>query len=151
MVTEEVESKLKRFFGAKPDGAIAVYLFGSVARRTSRSDSDVDLGILYAQPPPRTLEGMPFELEAKLEALLERPVQIVVLNAAPPDLVHRVLRDGMIILDLDKSRRLRFEVKARNEFFDLQPYLKLYRKKSLERDDRSGPRPEEAGSHPGMR
>jgi hypothetical protein len=52
---------------------------------------------------------------------------VVVLNSAPADLVHRVLRDGQLLLDRDRSRRIRFEVKARNEYFDLQPVLARYR------------------------
>ncbi len=130
---------------------MAVYLFGSVARSTNRTDSDVDLGILYEEEPPGKFEGMPLRLEADLEARLGHPVQIVVLNRAPPDLVRRVLRDGRIILDRDRTARLRFEVKPQSEFFDLEPYLKAYRQKSLNRDDRSGPPPEEAGSHSRVR
>jgi hypothetical protein len=55
-------------------------------------------------------------------------VQVVVLNTAPPDLIHRVLRDGKLVLDRDPSIRIAFEIKARNEFFDMQPILDRYRK-----------------------
>jgi predicted nucleotidyltransferase len=41
---------------------IAVYLFGSQACGTARSNSDVDLGLLYARPPESTLHAQPFEL-----------------------------------------------------------------------------------------
>jgi len=57
-------------------------------------------------------------------------VQIVVLNRASPDLVHRVLRDGQILVDRDRPRRLRFEVQARNEYFDIAPVLRRYREVS---------------------
>jgi len=52
----------------------------------------------------------------------------VVLNRAPVDLVHRVLRDGILLLDRDPSGRIRFEVRARNEYFDLLPHLRRYRR-----------------------
>jgi hypothetical protein len=51
-----------------------------------------------------------------------------VLNTAPPDLVHRVLRDGVLVLERDASARIRFEVRARNEYFDLRPRLDEYRR-----------------------
>lgn len=70
---------------------------------------------------------MRFDLAAALEARLRRPVEIVVLNRAPADLVHRVLRDGIIILERDRSARIRFEVKARNEYFNLAPVRARYR------------------------
>lgn len=55
-------------------------------------------------------------------------VQVVVLNTAPCDLVHRELRDGRLLADRDPSSRIRFEVHARNEYFDLQPHLERYRR-----------------------
>jgi hypothetical protein len=41
--------------------------------------------------------------------------------------VHRVRRDGRLGYDGHKSARIRFEVKARNETFDLVPVLRRYR------------------------
>lgn len=122
-----LENVLYEFFSGR-EGIAAVYLFGSVARGTERPDSDVDIGVLYVQEPPRTLLGQPFDLEADLSALLGRPVQIVVLNRAPVDLIHRVLRDGIIILEPDVSRRIAFEVRSRNMYWDLKPILDEYRK-----------------------
>jgi hypothetical protein len=55
------------------------------------------------------------------------PAQVVILNRAPADLVHRVLRDGKLLVDRNPSVRIAFEVRARNEFFDLKPVLDRYR------------------------
>jgi predicted nucleotidyltransferase len=84
--------------------------------------------VLFPQAPPRTLAGLPLRLEADLERLLGRPAQVVVLNTAPPDLTHRVLRDGTLLLDLDPAARIRFEIQARNAFFDIEPALREYRR-----------------------
>jgi predicted nucleotidyltransferase len=127
MPIEDIEGRLRRFFAADHHGAAAVYLYGSVARGAARADSDVDIGILFSEDPPRTLEGLPLALEAALEELLGTAVQVVALNRASPDFIHRVLRDGRLVLDRDRARRIRFEVQARNEFFDLQPILRRYR------------------------
>jgi len=54
-------------------------------------------------------------------------VQLVVLNRAPADLVHHVLRDGRLLLDRDRATRIRFEVEPRNEYFDLAPLRSRYR------------------------
>ena len=56
------------------------------------------------------------------------PVQVVVLDSAPPDLVHRVLRDGVLVLENDASRRVRFEVASRRESLELVPILQCYRR-----------------------
>lgn len=125
---DDVRQILSRYFDQAPQQLLAVYLFGSEARRTAGAASDVDLGLLYTSPPPSTLDGLPLDTEADLERLLGRPVQAIVLNTAPPDLIHRVLRDGELLLDRDRSRRIRFEVDARNRYFDLLPFLQRYRR-----------------------
>ena len=125
-----LETKLREFLSrnAEREGIAAAYLFGSVARGTAGPRSDVDVGVLYEEDPPLTLEGLGLRLEGDLESLLGKPVQVVVLNHAPVDLAIRVLRDGKLLVDRDRSKRVRFEVKTRFDFWDLEPYLRLYRR-----------------------
>jgi predicted nucleotidyltransferase len=111
------------------DRLVAAYLFGSVARGTDRPESDVDVAILLQSAPQRELGRGRFSVEGDLERSLGRPVQIVILNTAPPDLVHRVLRDGELLVERDRSARIAFEVRARNEYFDLLPVLQRYRRR----------------------
>ena len=127
MRRDRIEARLRDFFEGSDLDVVVVYLFGSYARGDESSDSDIDLAILCASPPPRTLAHPSIGLAGRLEAQLGRAVQVVVLEEAPVDLVHRVLRDGRLIVDRDPSRRIRFEVKARNEYFDLLPVLRRYR------------------------
>lgn len=107
---------------------VAAYLFGSRARGDHREASDVDVAVLLDEIPKATLDDPPFELESRLEQVIGLPVQLINLNEAPPDLVHRVLRDGEIVCESDRGRRIQFEIQARNVFFDLQPILERYRK-----------------------
>jgi uncharacterized protein len=114
--------------GACSMGIAAVYLFGSSARGTAKAGSDVDLGLLYSAAPASTLLAQPFLLEGQLAEQLGRPVQCVVMNRAPVDLVHRILTDGALLLDSSPSHRIRFEIDARNRYFDLKPMLDRYRR-----------------------
>jgi len=120
----DVATALRSYFGTRHEGIVAVYLFGSEARGAAREGSDVDVGILFREIPPSTLDSPVFGLQADLEQLLRKPVQVVALNTAPAALVHRVLRDGRIVFDGDRSRRIRFEVARQNEYFDLIPILR---------------------------
>lgn len=129
MALRQLEALLAAKLGADANVA-AVYLFGSRARGAWHDDSDVDLGVLFRDAPPATLLGQPFELQAALSSELGLPVDIVVMNTAPVDLVHRVLRDGRLVIERDRSRRIAFEVKARNQYFDLLPILQRYRRRT---------------------
>lgn len=126
--TSEVVPQLERYFEDHPSGAAAVWLFGSVARGTARENSDVDVGVLFVEDPPPALDAGPLDLEGQLERVLRRPTQLVNMNRAPVDLVHRILRDGILVCERDRSRRIRFEVRSRNEYFDLLPHLLRYRR-----------------------
>lgn len=132
MDSAAIEGKLREILAARSEaeGIAAAYLFGSVARGTARPDSDVDVGVLYSKDPPKTFSGLglSLDLESDLESALGLPVQVVALNDAPVDLIIRVLRDGKLLVDRDRSRRIQFEVRSRNEFWDLEPYLRLYRR-----------------------
>ncbi len=129
MDVSEIERRLGSFFAARPDGIAAAYLFGSLGRGTAGSESDVDVAVLFKRRPPAALNAPPLVLEGDLERLLGRCVDLVVLNSAPPDLVHRILRDGRILFEGDRSARIAFEVRVRNEYFDLLPFLRRYRKR----------------------
>jgi uncharacterized protein len=126
----EIEDALREWFRAHGERYCAVYLFGSVARGTARPTSDVDVAVLPASRSRGTLDALELELEGELERLLGRTVQVVVLHDAPPDLVHRVLRDGILLHEGDPSQRIAFEVGARNEYFDVLPILDTYRRRA---------------------
>jgi predicted nucleotidyltransferase len=119
---------LERYFAGSDAGVVAVYLFGSHGRGEPRPDSDVDVGLLFREAPAARLGGPADTIAGELESLLGRPVEAIPLNSAPVDLIHRVLRDGVLVCERDRSARVAFEVRARREYFDLLPVLRLYRR-----------------------
>jgi predicted nucleotidyltransferase len=125
----EIEQRARDVMASVNGDLVAAYLFGSVARDTASDSSDIDIGVLLRSIPAGRLDDSQFGLEGTLEKSLGRKVQVVVLNGAPPDLIHRVLRDGRLLLDRDPSSRIRFEVKSRNEYFDVLPFLNRYRRR----------------------
>jgi len=108
-------------------GLVALYLFGSHGRGEAKPSSDVDLGI-WLHGAPKTLDDLKLDLAEDMQRALGLPVDLVILNGAPSDLVHRVLRDGILVVERDRAARVRFEVRARNEFFDLQRIRDEYRR-----------------------
>src|SRR4051794_37221982 len=104
-----LDQAIQRVLGARKD-VDAVYLFGSVARGTAGPASDVDVAVLFNDPPPHTLDGPRFTIESDLEGAVQARVDLVVLNDAPVDLSIRVLRHGRLLVDRNRSARIAFEV-----------------------------------------
>lgn len=124
--TDSITARLRSALKTEAD-VVAAYLYGSVARNVHRSQSDVDVALLLDDDPPETLDGLRLDLASRLGDELGRPVDVVILNRAPCDLAHRVRRDGVILIDRDRRRRVAWEVKSRNEYFDMEPIRRLYR------------------------
>jgi predicted nucleotidyltransferase len=125
-VDVSLEHRIADVFSSRTDVA-AVYLFGSTARGTARAGSDVDVAVLFVALPARTLNGPRLVIEGELERALGTRVDLVALNDAPVDLRARVLRDGRLLVERNPSARIAFEVRTRNEAFDLEPILTRYR------------------------
>jgi hypothetical protein len=103
---------------------VAAYVFGSFGRGEGAATSDVDVAVLSTGS---AVDGLSSPLRRALERGLGREVDLVDLRAAPVDLVHRVLRDGDLVVERDRAARVAFEVRRRNEYFDLLPVLRRYR------------------------
>jgi predicted nucleotidyltransferase len=66
MDSRDIEARVAAFLARDPRDVVAAYVFGSVARGTAREDSDVDVAVLLAHEPPRTLAGLMLGLEGDL-------------------------------------------------------------------------------------
>jgi predicted nucleotidyltransferase len=128
MPADNARTRLEEHFRAHPDGLVCAWLFGSVARGTAGARSDVDVAVLLERAPAPTLAGLEGELATAIERHLGARVDLVVANRAPVDLVHRILRDGVLVLDRLPLERARFEARSRSAYFDLKPFLDRYRR-----------------------
>ncbi len=127
-----VITALQGYFGGRSP-IVAAYLFGSVARDTAGSASDIDVAVILAAGVPIELPELdPIgDMQADLESLLRCEVDLVAMNGAAPDFLHRILRDGVLLAENDVNARILFEARARIEYFDVLPILQLYRRMVL--------------------
>ena len=85
-------SLIKKFFLSRED-FLLVFLFGSYARGLSTDESDVDIAILFKQPPD--FYGVN-EIKGQLSGFLRKEVDILILNTASPILKLQVLKYGTL-------------------------------------------------------
>lgn len=110
---------------------IFAYLYGSAARGTMREDSDVDIAVFLESPENDPLLEAGISLE--LEQILDRSVDVRIINHAPAIFINQVLKDGILLISKDDRLRINFEVKNMNEYLDFLPIIKAYDKKRSER------------------
>ncbi len=125
---------LTSYFAQRND-VLAAYLFGSVARGEDHAASDVDVGVLLRAGKPAAIVDFDvvFAMQDELEERLGCHVDVVVMNGAPLDLLHRILRDGARLLDREPLLRMEFELQARTQYYDFLPLLLRYRETVLRR------------------
>jgi hypothetical protein len=105
-------------------GAELVYLFGSQVSGEVWGESDVDLAVLLGPGVSRDrYGGIRVELIGELMSVFgSNKVDVVILNEAPPLLTYEgVIRSGRLLFEKDKLARIRFEVRAFQEYMDTAP------------------------------
>jgi uncharacterized protein len=121
--------RLKAVLEADPRITYAL-LFGSAATGRVRTDSDVDVAIGLAEGAALTPLAIG-ALAARLEEAAGRPIDLVLLDEAPPGLAYRVFRDGRpIAVRSESALKARF-VRAVLEYLDFKPFEELFTRGAL--------------------
>lgn len=117
--TASAIDRLREILERDPRIAYAL-IFGSAATGTGTVHSDVDLAIGLAVD--HQLDALDLgALTSKAEAAAGAPVDIVLLEEAPPGLAYRVFRDGRVIVARDPTTLARRRARAVLEYLDFQP------------------------------
>lgn len=122
--TEGLAARLAAALEPRPE-VLEGYLFGSRARGTAGPQSDVDVAV-FVDPARVVPSAFGYEAElgtALMAALGTDRIDVVVLNAAPPLLHHRVLRDGVRVIARDLAATTTREGAALSRYCDYVPQL----------------------------
>ncbi|MCR4430965.1 MAG: nucleotidyltransferase domain-containing protein [Tepidanaerobacteraceae bacterium] len=138
MDKKECIADIMRYF-AKQDDVSTVYLFGSVVKKKTTENSDVDIAVLFIRGLS-LLHRFERKLEFAndLEDILKTKVDIVDLENADLYFVHQVMLKKEIVLDRDIERRVSFEVEKRRKYFDKKRFYDLYHSQALKRLEEKG-------------
>lgn len=110
---------VRRALADEADVAYAV-MFGSTARGARRPDSDVDVAIELRAGAPRNV-GTLGGLIARLESAVGAPIDLVLLDEAPPALAYRVFRDGEVVMDREHAVLTARKARAILAYLDFRP------------------------------
>jgi predicted nucleotidyltransferase len=124
VIVAELASHLRETHGE----LLAAYLFGTFA--TQEPFSDIDLGVLLQQEVGSPVE-YELSLEIELERIAKKPVDVRILNHAPPAFCREVIRNRSVILDRNPAARADFEALMIKKCADFMPYRRRYLEDSI--------------------
>ncbi|SHH76160.1 type VII toxin-antitoxin system MntA family adenylyltransferase antitoxin [Clostridium grantii] len=103
-----------------------IYIFGSYAKGSNNSKSDLDIAILlYNDYNP--LDKL--NLIGDLTSIFKRDdIDLVILNSASAVLKHQVIKYGNLVFMENEDIKVDFEVKVLKEYMDMEPFRKTQMK-----------------------
>lgn len=108
----KIIEELKHFLENDPNVVFAV-IFGSYATGKHKRDSDIDIGIYFAEPP----EGLDLlDLIHRLSELTGRDADVVVLNKASAFLRHQTMKSRIALIIKDRTIYRRFREKTISDY-----------------------------------
>jgi predicted nucleotidyltransferase len=118
-----IEETLEAFFSEESEVVLA-YLFGSFLGRRKGAFHDIDIAVFVAPNEMEALDrGMRYGYRASLSAKLSHilrydPIDLVILNNAPPLLLRQVIGKGKLIFSRSEADQSHFEVASLKRYAD---------------------------------
>lgn len=125
-----VIAQLRSVLETDPRIAYAL-LFGSKGRGTAHDLSDTDVAIGLAAGAKLSAPELG-DLLSRLEAAVGGPVDLVLLDEAPPGLAYRVFRDGRVVFEREHRAFVERKARAILEYLDFRPIEQLFTRAVLE-------------------
>ena len=139
-MVQEIVEKITNYLNS--DNIISfAYLFGSYAKGKEKHSSDIDIAIYLFDISAETHFDYKMKIKFKLEDILKKQVDIVVLNFAPPLLKNQVFRYGKLLKCIDKSFMNNFKIKSFYQYCDYSHTMNIVlnsNKKRIAREAANG-------------
>ncbi len=123
----DLVATLRDILGRHPDVELAI-LFGSAAKGTTRKDSDVDLAL-------RATLGREARnaILAEVERVIGRTLDVVDIDAAPPQLRFEIARDAVVLVERTPGALTTFRARAYGDWLDFAPYARIVHRRAAQR------------------
>jgi predicted nucleotidyltransferase len=112
--------QVRAVLASRGDVELAV-LFGSVAGGSERASSDVDLGVRWKHGTPADVDA----LLAQIERAVGRSIDLVELDAAPPQLRFEIARNGVVLVERIRHAWSAFRARAFVDWWDFAPIARI--------------------------
>jgi predicted nucleotidyltransferase len=132
MTDERDIKRLADCLGKYP--VVIAYLFGSEAKGKSGTLSDIDIAIFIDKTINKSERfDLRLRLTSELSSIMNKTVDVVVLNVSPVQLSYEIIKHGKVIFCKDKSMQVDFETEILSKYLDRRYYDKRHAELTLER------------------
>ena len=115
------EKKIASYFKNKED-IVTVYLFGSYAKGKVRSNSDIDLAILFESRDRAFINRRLDNYLIDISRLFRKDVHLITLNFASEELLKQIFNKGKCLIVNDTKKLAYFKMVAYSRIIDFQYY-----------------------------
>ena len=113
---------------------VTAYIFGSEAKGTSGLLSDIDIAVFVHEDINKAERfDLRLRLSSEITAIMNRMVDLVVLNDSPVQLSYEIIRHGKVIFCSDKSTKVDLEVGILSRYLDRRFYDKRHAELTLQK------------------
>ena len=109
---------LKKYFMDK-NNVLMAFLFGSAHKEKERHDSDIDVAVYFSEDYRQKDVNILWE---ELESLLQRDVDLLILNRDNPTVAWSAIR-GIPLLIRNQSLYLEYMLRVSREAEDMQDFI----------------------------
>lgn len=120
MTSTEIISKIRNYCLRRDDITMA-FLIGSLARETMREESDIDIAVYFSadriemEDTDNLHQEQEDEVHADLTRLLEREIDLIILNRAPAYICDEAVRKGIPIIIKDHGVYIDYLLRVTDE------------------------------------
>jgi len=111
VLIEEISNILKT-----KEYVLFAYIFGSFI--SEDVFKDIDIGVFVSGAEGKSLLTLELMLEGEVGDAIHIPIDIRIINHAPPSFVYNMLKGGIVIVDANKPLRSDFEGLVCKKHFD---------------------------------
>jgi predicted nucleotidyltransferase len=129
------EPDLKRLFNyLSKYPVIIAYVFGSEAKGESGPLSDMDIAVFVDKSIDKSGRfDLKLRLSNELSSIMDRRVDLVILNDTPVQLSFEVIEDGELVFCRDQSIKVAVETEILSKYLDRRYYDKRHAELALEK------------------
>lgn len=117
-------------------GVLTVYIYGSQANGRAHSDSDIDVGVVFANPEKykdTTIRVYSELFDIFSDVFLGRKIDVVLLQFTSPTLQFNAAVEGIVIYEANKEKSFQYKETAVKRYADIKYFLDLRTQEVLNR------------------